>query len=381
MALHIWIDIDLAALAHSDACHRSEVCAYIQDMTHERAYTDDQGVSPELLAEVARMYYEQYLTQADIARRIGISRSQISRYLKAAHEEGIVQISIALPSSSDPLLESELKSRFKSLLDVTVVPSSAASTSTTILGRVAAAGADAIAALVRPGDTVSVGAGRTLAQLVSSLPQRRQDGVVVVQAMGNVGHEGHEIDYNAIAHGVAAAFGGRAFQINAPAILAEPYLAADMERLHSSIGGAVERARRADVFMIGLGTVATDTLFLSTGLLTAAELDEVADQDPAGDICGRFYDLKGKAIPTPFDDRLVGIRLEDLKRARAVLAVAAGQEKARALAGALRGGLVTHAVVDDRLANELLSIAPRRRAASSDSPPAPNTNLKEETMQ
>jgi len=209
---------------------------------------------------------------------------------------------------------------------------------------------------------VSVGAGRTLAQLVSSLPRRKQEGVVVVQAMGNVGHEGHEIDYNAIAHGVAAAFGGRAFQINAPAILAEPYLAEEMQSRHASIGGAVARARGADVFLIGLGTVATDTLFLSTGLLAAAELAEVAEQGPAGDICGRFYDLKGKAIPTPFDDRIVGIRLEDLKRARAVLAVAAGQEKARALAGALHGGLVTHAVVDDRLAQELLSIAPRRRS-------------------
>lgn len=307
------------------------------------------------------MYYEQYLTQADIARRIGVSRSQISRYLKAAHEEGIVQITISVPSSSDPELETQLRARFKSLRGVTVVPTTPASTSATILGRVAAAGAEMITSLVRPGDTVSVGAGRTLAQLVSAMPQRRQEGVVVVQAMGNVGHEGHEIDYNAIAHGIAAAFGGRAFQINAPAILADTYLADDMQAKHPSIGDAVTRARNADVFLIGLGTVATDTLFLSTGLLERSELEIVAEQDPAGDICGRFYDLRGKAISTPFDNRIVGVRLEDLKRARSALAVAAGQEKARALAGALRGGLVTHAVIDDRLAEELLSIAPRRR--------------------
>jgi len=313
-----------------------------------------------MLAEVARMYYEQYLTQADISRKIGVSRSQVSRYLKAAHAEGVVQISISVPLKSDPDVELEVMSRFKSLQGITVVPSSAGSTSATIRARVAAAGADLVATLVRPGDTVSVGAGRTLAQLVASLPQRRQEGVGVVQAMGNVGHEGHEIDYNAIALGVATALGGRVFQINAPAILSEPYLAEDMERRHPSIGRAVDRARNADVMIIGLGTVATDTLFLSTGLLSSAELAEVAELDPAGDICGRFYDLQGDAIATPFDDRIVGVRLEDLKRARSVLAVAAGQEKARALAGALRGGLVTHAATDDRLAHELLSLAPER---------------------
>lgn len=330
-------------------------------MAHQRAYTDDHAVTMETLAEVARQYYERFMTQAEIAQNIGVSRSQVSRYLKAAQEAGIVQITIALPASSDPELEAALLARFKQLREVSVIPTSAASTSATVLSRVAAAGAGILERLVQADDTVSVGAGRTLAQLVSALEPRRQDGVVVVQAMGNVGHEGHDIDYNAIAHGVAAAFGGRSFQINAPAILSVPYLAEDMQRSHASIGNAVDRARKADVFVIGLGTLASDTLFVTTGLLTEDDIEAVAQSHPAGDICGRFYDSRGKSISTPFDERIVGIRLEDLKRGRAVLAVASGTEKAAPMLGALRGGYLTHIATDDTVAREILAQAGRRR--------------------
>lgn len=315
----------------------------------------------ELLAEVARQYYERFMTQAEIAQNIGVSRSQVSRYLKAAQEAGIVQITIALPAASDPELEAQLLARFKHLREVTVIPTTSSSPSATVLSRVAAAGAGMLQRLVHADDTLCVGAGRTLAQLVAALEPRKQEGVVVVQAMGNVGHEGHEIDYNAIAHGVATAFGGRLFQINAPAILSVPYLAEDMERSHASIGNAVSRAHKADVFVIGLGTIASDTLFITTGLLTDADIEAVSEAEPAGDICGRFYDLKGKPIVTPFDDRIVGIRLEDLKKARSVLAVASGAEKAIPMLGALRGGYVTHVATDDVVAREILDQAGRKR--------------------
>ncbi|MCK4451808.1 MAG: helix-turn-helix domain-containing protein, partial [Anaerolineae bacterium] len=38
----------------------------------------------ELLAQVASLYYEDDLTQAEVARRIGMSRSTISRLLHEA---------------------------------------------------------------------------------------------------------------------------------------------------------------------------------------------------------------------------------------------------------------------------------------------------------
>ena len=51
-----------------------------------------------LLAQVASLYYEQGLTQEQVARRLGISRSGVSRLLREARREGIVEIHVRHPS-------------------------------------------------------------------------------------------------------------------------------------------------------------------------------------------------------------------------------------------------------------------------------------------
>ena len=51
----------------------------------------------ELLAQVARDYYEERLTQDEIGRRINASRSTVSRLLQQAVDRGIVRIIIDYP--------------------------------------------------------------------------------------------------------------------------------------------------------------------------------------------------------------------------------------------------------------------------------------------
>jgi deoxyribonucleoside regulator len=327
---------------------------------HGRALTPDPIASSETLVEVARMYYERGMKQEQIARSLGVSRSQISRYLTAAHERGIVQIRVMAPEETDQELEAQLRERFSRLEEAVVLPS-LFTTGPVVLSRVAAAGADMLTRLVRPKDTICVGAGRTLAQLVSSLPAFRCEDVVVVQAMGNAGHEGHDIDYNAIATATAAAFDGRVYQVNAPAILGPGYDADRLEASNQSIAEALSRARSADLFVVGLGSLETDTLYVTTGLLSQDDINAIAAMDPAGDICGHFYDLKGRPLSTPFRERIVGIDLADLKRADRVLAVASGVEKAAAIQGALAGGYVTHLVTDEFTARTVVMRVPARK--------------------
>ena len=46
------------------------------------------------LSQVADMYYNQNMMQADIARRLRFSRSKVSRLLTRARETGIVDIEV-----------------------------------------------------------------------------------------------------------------------------------------------------------------------------------------------------------------------------------------------------------------------------------------------
>jgi DNA-binding transcriptional regulator LsrR (DeoR family) len=65
-----------------------------------------------MLARAARMYYLENRPQSDIARELGVSRSNVSRILTAAREAGIVEIRIHEPTVRGHELEKALQDKF-----------------------------------------------------------------------------------------------------------------------------------------------------------------------------------------------------------------------------------------------------------------------------
>ena len=60
------------------------------------------------LVEISRLYYERHLTQAEVAKRMNISRPAVSKLLSEARIRGIVTIEIKSPLMSDELLLRDL---------------------------------------------------------------------------------------------------------------------------------------------------------------------------------------------------------------------------------------------------------------------------------
>jgi DNA-binding transcriptional regulator LsrR (DeoR family) len=310
----------------------------------------------EFLAELARAYYERDLTQEEVAAEFGISRSQVSRYLKEARAKDIVQIRVVGPDARDRSLEAALRMAFPELRGV-VVASAFSTNTSTIRRAIARAGARLLQRLVRPGMTIAIGAGRTLAALVDGLEYRPVGGVTVAQAMGNAGHEGLNIDYHAIAQRAAAALGGRAVQINAPAILGPGARADELEQSNPPIKEALRISRTAQLYVLGIGSMTGDQIYVNTGLIGPEELGRLAEAGAVGDLCANFFDVHGRPVPGPFDDRVVGIRLDHLRRAPLAIACGGGEEKVAAIVGALRGRFVTALVTDEHTARGVLELA------------------------
>ncbi|MCC7186649.1 MAG: sugar-binding transcriptional regulator, partial [Acidobacteria bacterium] len=66
----------------------------------------------ELMVRVASLYYLEDIIQEDIAHSLGISRAKVGRLLKKAQQDGIVEITVNMPSALYLSLETELVQRF-----------------------------------------------------------------------------------------------------------------------------------------------------------------------------------------------------------------------------------------------------------------------------
>lgn len=309
------------------------------------------------LAEISRAYYEDDLNQSEIAGRYGISRSQISRYLQRAKERGIVQVRVVPPEARDSDLEEQLQVAYPHLTDVRVAQVFT-NDSVVVRHAVARLGARMIEHLPQSTRTVCFGAGRTLASAVDLMREVPNSVSVVVQSMGNSGHEALDIDYDAIAQQAAGAFGARSVRINAPAILGPGVLADDLEKSNAQIHAALELARNADAYVLGVGSLSDDELYVSTGLVKTDELATLREAGAVGDMCGRFFDSDGNECESPYSERVVAIGLEDLRRGETSLAMACGNQKVAAIRGALRGKLINRLATDEDTARAVLAEDP-----------------------
>jgi deoxyribonucleoside regulator len=314
--------------------------------------TDDERLN--LLVSLARAYYEQGLTQEEIARTLPISRSQVSRYLSEARDLGIVQFRVIDPTERAEDLSAALTKRFPALKIALVVP--VFSTDEQVARQmVGLACASFLREVVHPGQSMCIGCGRTVRNAIDGLKTYPVPNLSVVQAMGNLGHEALNIDFNALTRAAADAFTAHAFYVNAPAILGSG-TAAEWEAANPSIHESLERARMADIYLYSVGSLARDQLYVRTGTITQTDVQWLRDRGVAGDICARFFDAQGRECETPFSQRIVGITLQDLRRADLSIAIVGGADKALSLRAGMLGGWINVVITDEHTARAVLRL-------------------------
>ncbi|MDH2085254.1 sugar-binding transcriptional regulator, partial [Brucella anthropi] len=133
----------------------------------------------------AWLYYENQLTQNEIAQMIGVSRATIVNYLQEARQRGVVRILMNPEIATRTHIARKLAARF-GLSEVLVIPSEKSFTTETRLKTLGAGGARLMERIVKPGQTICVSWGRTVLAVADaiSLPQA-MEGVVVVQVTGS----------------------------------------------------------------------------------------------------------------------------------------------------------------------------------------------------
>jgi deoxyribonucleoside regulator len=312
----------------------------------------------ERLAQVAYWYYVQELSQDAIATRIGVSRSNVSRMLRAARERQIVRFDIRYPLARDNALEARISDRFAgtSLREV-IVTSSAAERhfdpAPSAQLTIARAAGDWLAAHLDEGTTLGLSWGGTIQTVVDLAYFPRRIGALVVQLAGEVSldarHSGHDL-----VRDLADKLGGRHSYFSAPAVVSTPDLATAL--LESpAVRHAMALARSADVALLGIGEFdeGTSRVFLDHAELSAPERDEARAKGAMGQLCGRFFDDAGQQLDLALHRRLLSLDLDEVAEIPTKVIVAGGADKRAPTAAALRGDLVDVLIVDDELGRAL----------------------------
>lgn len=306
-----------------------------------------------LLSKVSRLYHEQQLTEQQIADRLHLSRSRVSRLLKQARAEGIVRVAVYSPPGVYPDLENRLEAAFE-LQEAVVVDVSEPGVQEIVSREIGTAAARYLQQTLSNGDVIGVCWGNTLRAMVAALQPLETRDVHVVQIIGGLGSPTAEAHATDLCRRMAAALGCRLTLLPAPGILASRQ-ARDAVLTDGNIEAALKLIPELTVAFVGIGVPAPGSLVMRDGsIINRDELVALLTQGAVGDIALRFFDALGRPVRSELDERVIGISLEELKRVPRVVGVAGGPEKDAAICGAMRGGYIDVLVTDQGTATRLL---------------------------
>ncbi len=307
-----------------------------------------------LLFKIAKAYYDDGLTQQQISDRLGLSRVRVSRLLRAARDERIVQITISPLQESNTDVERRLEEAY-GLKEALVVTSSGrdSPTVTSQLGPIAAA---CLTRCLQGSEVVALSWGTAVLAVVNALPPMDLPNVRVVQFLGGLGELEAETHGAELARRMAQALGAKPRLIHAPGIVKDR-IVRDALVTDPQVVDTLALAGRADVALVGIGVFVPGSTLLAGNTLTREEICDLKLHGVVGDIALQFFDADGHRVDHPINDRIVGTDIERIKAIPRVIGVAGGLEKLPAIQAALRGGLVNVLVTDDQTAARLLNQA------------------------
>lgn len=303
-------------------------------------YTDD------LVVTVANLYYAEDLTQEEVAERLSLSRVAVTRILKRAREDGLVQITVKRPLPDLYALGLRLERAFGLRAARVAATGSSADDSLENLGR---AGAELLSRFALPGKRIGAAWSRTVSAIVPYVRRPAKPPLCVNELAGTYLEPG--VPYG-VSWKLAERLGAPLETIPAPVLVRSAEAKALMLE-ERSVARSFENAAKVDVAFVGLGGVSADSSLMKTGYLTEEHLREITEKGAVGDMLMRYFDAEGRHVRMSFEDRAVSPEWETLRRLPLVVAMAYGPSKLAAIKGALAGRLV-QGLVTDRATAELL---------------------------
>lgn len=311
------------------------------------------------MAAIARRYYLDGRTRIQIAEEFGISRFKVARLLEAAITYGVVKIDISVSDTVDADLSLRVQDKFG--LDRALISTPPDRTPESVRQSLGSTAAKLLGELVTSDDVLGLASGRTIDAVSAHLTKLARCEALQLTGMSD------DLSDNPVhvLRRIAELSGGPAHSIFAPLTVGSAETAEQL-RADPSIRSAFSRFDAVTIAVTSVGSWnPADSRFYNA--LSQSERSALLAKDVAADVAGGLLDSRGKTI-TDWNDRILGIGVDGLKRVDQVIMVGGGERKAGAILAALRSGVVTTLVTDDQVAVKLLG-----SAATPGRPPRPRS--------
>lgn len=308
----------------------------------------------EMLFRVAQMYYEQKMTQSDIAEKLYISRSNVSRLIKQANEKGIVEITVHRPFERMRRIEIELRKRFD-LEEIRIIDAGNRSpfdnfTATTKLA------ASYVNMQLNNKSILAITCGNTICGVVHELrPKGYLPDMQVVPLMGSIESSNVILEGHYLVRQIAEIYGCRHYYIMAPFRVDDESTCLKLLNRPAVIE-TLSLAENATIACTGIGSD------FKSPYLTAEERRAFKQCGAIGYIAGYYFDENGRIIDVPEVYNKMICASRKIFSIPTRCAVVADVAKAKATLGALRGKLVNVLITNSVVANAILNYDDRGKA-------------------
>lgn len=297
-----------------------------------------------MLYKIASYYYQDGLLQDEISALEQISRSQISRYLTRAKEEGIVRVSISLPEVPDiSALERRLQSSLH--LERVLIAPCHSSSETARTSAIASSGGVYLGEVLNGTHVVGFGWGRTLYETSLQIPYRKHtDNTLYVPLIGVSGVNNPIYQINTIIDRVAERRKGQGYYMALPTYRQKiiPIDSVDSVRINR----LKSYWRVLDAAVFSLGTIRQSEQFMGEEARPLYN-QKVRNSKAEAEILSQFFFKDGDLVDFDEDDYIqLAFALKDLKQVPLSICLAGGNEKVNGIIQGARLSYFKHLVTD-----------------------------------
>ncbi len=306
-----------------------------------------------LRLRAAWLYYNQGLTQKDVASQLGISRTTVIRLLDEAMKRQEVQIWIN--EGIDDCVELAIKlERAYGLDEAIVVPAPAVANAETLAKGVGVALGQFLSEVIVDDMTIGVGWGRTMtASLASFRPPRRENCKVVSLLGGIVAvHVTNPIDYS---WRLASQLGAECYMFLAPLLVDSVETKRNLID-RCGLDRVYRLAENLDLAIVSCGDIGPHSTSLSEGWISKTELNELIAAGCVCDTMFNFLDRDGNSVDHSINQRVMSIDLDTLKKAKHIVLSSGGTHRAQAIRATIRRIGCNTLITDESAARALLDL-------------------------